>query len=166
MKQLTILAATALLALTACDKIPFLNGGNGSADAGNTANASNMAAAADAGVTSSRSLAGLSGGSESGATQGGGKDPTATQAASTEGVADPRLVGRWSDTGKCTDAAELRADGTFLAANGATGRWAVAGNQLIFSGPGGEFRLRIDSVEPNRIMTTTQEGQSGGSTRC
>ena len=166
MKRSTLFVITALLALPACDKIPFLNGGNGSADAGTAANASNTAAAADAGITSSRSLAGLSGGTESGSSPSGGKDPTATEAASTMGVADPRLVGRWSDSGKCTDAAELRADGTFLAANGATGRWAVAGNQLIFSGPGGEFRLRIDSVGPDRIMTTTQSGESGGSTRC
>ena len=171
MKQLTIFAATALLALTACDKIPFLQGGKAEAN-GSAAAPGN--AVADAGITQSRSLAGLNGGGESGAQSGGAqsggsKDPaagTAIEAGSTQGVVDPRLVGRWTDNGDCKDAAELRPDGTFLASNGASGRWSVAGNQLVFTGAGGEYRLRIDSVEPDRIVTTTAQGQSGGSTRC
>jgi hypothetical protein len=159
-----ILASTAILALAGCDRLPFLGGGdveaNGSVAAGNGANASN--AAADAGITSSRSFAGL--GND---TQGqGGKDPAAVQTASAGGAVDPRLVGRWTDNGDCKVVTEFRPDGTFVASNGNVGNWAVEGNDLIFSRNGESMRLRLDSIEANRIVTTTPQGQSGPSTRC
>ena len=169
MKPLTLLAATAMLALAGCDRIPFLQGDQSEANAANAnaaaGNASASVAPGDAGVTSSRSLAGLSGNTGEGA-QGGqsGKDPVAVQAGS--GRLDPRLVGRWTDNGDCKVAAELRPDGVFVAPNGAQGRWEVVGSDLIFRGAGGEFRLRLDEVEPDRIVTTNQQGQTGGSTRC
>lgn len=165
----TVLAATALLALTACDRMPFGQGGANetAAASATTANASANTSASDAGVTSSRSLAGLMGGNSSGGDTGGGKDPAgAVQAGSNDGVIDPRLVGSWSDSGTCKDAAELRADGTFVAHNGATGRWSLVGNQLVFRGNGGEFRLQVESIQPDRISVTDSNGQRGGSIRC
>jgi hypothetical protein len=168
MKPLTLLAATALLALAGCDRIPFLQGdqveANGAATNAAAGNASANVAPGDAGITSSRSLAGLSGNTGEGAP--GGKDPIAVQAGSPQGRVDPRLVGRWTDNGDCKVAAELRPDGVFVAPNGAEGRWEVAGSDLVFRGAGGEFRLRLDEVEPDRIVTTNQQGQTGGSTRC
>lgn len=169
MKRL-LLAATATLALAGCDRIPFLQGDRVEANLAATnaasGNASATAGPSDAGITSSRSLAGL-GGNSSGNTGGvGGKDPSAVQAGSPQGAVDPRLAGRWTDTGDCKQAAELRPDGTFVAPNGAMGRWQVAGGDLVFTGAGGEFRLRLDSVEANRIVTTNREGQTGSSTRC
>ena len=169
MNKLTFLVASAL-ALAACDKIRGFGGGqieaNGSVAGGNaTAPASNVIA--DAGVTSSRSLAGLSGAEAGGAT--GGKDPApsnAIPANSSQGDVDPRFVGRWSDDGSCKDVSELRADGAFRANNGAMGRWRVEGDELVFSGAGGVFRLHVDSIEPNRIVTTNAQGQSGATIRC
>lgn len=168
MHKPTVVAAIALLALTACDRMPFGQGGNEAAAANAaTANAAGNTSASDAGVTSSRSLAGLMGGNQSSADTGGGKDPAgAVQVSSNDGVIDPRLVGSWSDSGTCKDAAELRADGTFVAHNGATGRWSLVGNQLIFRGNGGEFRLQVQSIQPDRIAVTDANGQTGGSIRC
>jgi len=172
MKKLTFLAVSTL-ALAACDKIPGFGGGqveaNGSVAGGNgAAPASN--AVADAGVTSSRSLAGLSGAEAGGSPDGtGGKDPAATDAipaSASQGEVDPRFVGRWSDDGSCKDISELRADGAFRANNGAMGRWRVEGDELVFSGAGGVFRLHVDSIEPNRIVTTNAQGQSGATIRC
>ena len=164
MKRQTVLAA--LLVLGACDQIPFLQGGGGegnlSAANASGGNASASATPGDAGITSSRSLAGL--GNESGSQSG--KDPVAIPAGSPQGQVDPRLVGRWTDTKDCQQTAELRSDGNFVAPNGAMGRWHVAGNQLVFIGDGGEFRLRLDAIEPDRIVTTNSQGQTAQSTRC
>ena len=168
MKKLTFLAVSAL-ALAACDKIPGFGGdqveANGSVVGGNAATPAN--AVADAGVTSSRSLAGLSGAEAGGST--GGKDPAASDAipaSSSQGDVDPRFVGRWSDDGSCKDISELRADGAFRANNGAIGRWRVEGDELDFSGAGGVFRLHVDSIESNRIVTTNAQGQTGATIRC
>jgi hypothetical protein len=170
MTRPTLLAAIALLALAGCDRIPFLQGGGGGEANSAAANASGNASAAapaNSGIGQSRSLAGLSGNSgQAGQGGQGGKDPTAIPASSSEGGVDPRLVGRWTDTGDCKTVTELRPDGTFVATSGVVGRWEVNGNDLIFSGNGNEYRLRIDSLEPGRVVTTTPEGQSGASTRC
>ena len=162
MKKLTLAAVSAMLALAACDQIPFLQGDRDQANAASTnAAGGNAAAAADAGITSSRSLAGL-GGNQAGQ---GGKDPGAVPAGA-QGQADPRLVGRWTDNGDCKQSAELRPDGSFVAPNGATGGWSVTGDELTFTGANGEFRLHLDEVGPDRIVSTNQEGQRGISTRC
>jgi hypothetical protein len=169
MNKLTFLAVSAL-ALAACDKIPFLGGDPVEANAsvaGRNSAAPSSNAVADAGVTSSRSLAGLSGAEAGGGTAG--KDPAASDAipaSSSQGAVDPRFVGRWSDDGSCKDISELRADGAFRANNGAIGRWRVEGDELVFSGAGGVFRLHVDSIEPDRIVTTNAQGQSGATIRC
>jgi hypothetical protein len=94
-------------------------------------------------------------------------ETAATPAADAQiGLADPRLVGRWSDLGDCSDAVELFADGTFRTHTGATGRWGVSGTAMTFTGPGGVFRLRLDAIEPDRIVSTNEEGERGDSTRC
>jgi hypothetical protein len=169
LRKLTLLAATALFVLTACDQIPFLQGdkveANGSVAATNAAagNASAAATPSDAGITSSRSLAGLAAGNP----DGGGKDPAAAiEAGARQGTLDPRLVGRWSDSGDCKDAVELRADGSFRTHNNLGGRWQVEGDFLVFSGNATEVRLRLDSVEPNRIVNTDAQGNTGQTTRC
>ncbi len=164
----TLLLLTAACALAGCDLLQGdkveVSGGNAAANA-SAGNASAAAAPASAGITSSRSLAGLTGGGSAGAGDGG-KDPSgAIPAGATQGVVDPRLVGRWTDTGDCKVTVELRPDGSFVANNGG-GRWAVEGDDLVFSGNGQTYRLRLDTVEADRIGTTDQEGRSGQSTRC
>ena len=165
MRRPAILLTIVLLGLAGCD---FLQGdrvevsGNVAATNASAGNASASASPSSAGIGSSRSLAGLSGGGDA----GGGKDPQAIQAGASQGAIDPRLVGLWTDNGDCKQASELRADGSFLSASGATGRWQLEGDELVFSGEGGEARLRIESIEPDRIVTTNAEGSSGPSTRC
>ena len=162
MRKPILLAAIPMLAMAGCDGLPFFQGNQADTQA-NAANASGNAAAADAGLTSSRSLAGL-GGNSGGQ---GGKDPAAGAVqAGSQGAVDPRLVGRWTDTGDCKTVTELRPDGTFVATNGVTGRWMFSGDQLVFSRGSEEFRLRVDSIEPDRIVTTSAEGQTGPSSRC
>ena len=166
MNHKTFLLLAAAGALAGCDLLQ----GDKAEVSGNVAatNASGNAAAAapsSAGLTSSRSLAGLTGEGAPGA-DAGGKDPQAIQAGASQGIIDPRFVGLWTDNGDCKQASELRADGAFLAANGAAGRWQVVGGELVFTGQGGESRLRVESVEPDRIVTTNAEGNTGPSTRC
>jgi len=166
MRRTALICAIAPMALAGCDRIPFLQGDSATVEAnGAAANASagnNASTVADAGITSSRSLSGLAGNSGG----QGGKDPNAIQARASEGGVDPRLVGRWTDSGDCKSFTELRPDGTFVADNGVVGRWEVNGDQLVLTNNGNEFRLSIDSVEANRIVTTSAQGQTGPSTRC
>ena len=82
------------------------------------------------------------------------------------GSADPRFVGRWTDTGDCHDVVEMFADGTFRTRDGRIGRWEVSGDVMTFSGSGGTVRLRLDSVDADRIVSTNEEGETGTSTRC
>src|SRR5688572_32710989 len=121
MNHKTFLLLAAAGALAGCDLLQ----GDKAEVSGNVAatNASGNAVAAapsSAGLTSSRSLAGLTG---EGAPGAGGKDPAAIPAAAGQGVIDPRLVGRCTDTGDCKAVMELRPDGTFLASNGLVGTW-------------------------------------------
>ena len=170
MKRLTTLSATAMLLLAGCDQIPFLQGDkvevSGNAASSNASTAGNGSTSADAGITSSRSLAGLTGGATAGQSGEGGKDPSGAIPAGSRGGIDPRLVGRWSDDGSCKDVVELHADGTFTGTNGGNGRWAVDGDQLVFWGPGGEVRLQLNSVGSDRIVNTDAQGNTGQTTRC
>jgi hypothetical protein len=166
MNRQTLLLLAAACALAGCDLLPGDKvevSGNAAANA-SAGNASAAAAPASAGITSSRSLAGLTGGDSAGAGDGG-KDPDAIPAGATRGLVDPRLVGSWTDTGDCKVTVELRPDGSFVANTGG-GRWAVEGDDLVFSGNGQTYRLRLDAVEADRIRTTDQDGRSGQSTRC
>ncbi len=167
MDRRSLLFLSAALALAACDQF----GGDKVEVSGNVAaanasigNASVTAAPSDAGITSSRSFAGLTGGNTGG---DAGKDPGgAVQAGSGQGAIDPRFVGRWTDTGDCKAVMELRPDGTFVGSNGIEGTWRVDGADLNFSANGQVIPLRIDSVAQDRIVTTDAEGNTGPSTRC
>jgi len=163
MNHKTFLLLAAACALAGCD---LLQGDKVEVSGNVAANASGNASAtapSSAGLTSSRSLAGLTGGGISG---DGGKDPNAIPAGAGQGVIDPRLVGSWTDTGDCKAVMELRPDGTFLAANGLVGTWRVAGGTLNFTANGENIPLRLDSIEQDRIVTTNAEGNTGPSTRC
>ena len=164
MNPKTFLLLAAAGALAGCD---LLQGDTVEVSGNLAANASSgnasAAAPSSAGLTSSRSLAGLTG---EGISADGGKDPNAIPAGAGQGVIDPRLIGRWTDTGDCKAVMELRPDGTFLASNGLVGTWRVAGNTLNFSANGENIPLRLDSVGQDRIVTTNAQGNTGPSTRC
>ena len=168
MRQATILAAAALLALAGCDRLGLGSGGeatvSGNIDNGTSVPAVPAAPAAspaDAGVTTSRSFAGFNGNS------GGGKDPAAAVPAGAPGGARPELlVGRWSDDGDCKRDVEFRRDGTFRSYTGGEGTWALAGDVLTMTGGAGTFRLRLQSVAPDAMVTVNEQGTVGRSARC
>ncbi|MDQ4087265.1 MAG: hypothetical protein M3177_04515 [Pseudomonadota bacterium] len=164
----TMILGAALVALAGCDYVSLGTGGNenASSDAGLNSGAANAQSAAatpaDAGVTTSRSLAGLSGDG------GGGKDPAGgVMPAGAQGGIDPaQLIGRWTDDGDCKRDIEFRPDGTFRSYGGGEGSWEVAGDVLTLSGQGGTFRLQLQSVGPDAMVTVNEQGMQGQSTRC
>jgi hypothetical protein len=156
------------LALGACDYVDFSVGGNdsNSAAANAAAGAGNAQASttpADAGVTTSRSLAGLGVGNAG----AGGKDPADGATPAGAATVDPQqLVGRWTDDGNCKRDIEFRPDGTFRSFTGGEGRWEVSGDVLTLSGVNGNFELRLQSLDPDTMTTVNPQGQLGRSTRC
>ncbi|HEX8641351.1 MAG TPA: hypothetical protein VF704_09380 [Allosphingosinicella sp.] len=166
MRTLLILAAAA--ALAGCDMSFSAGGGNaGNAASANAStdsgNGSASAAPANAGLTNSRSLAGL-GGNNGGS---GGKDPAAGATPAASGSIDPQLLlGRWTDDGDCKRDIDFRPDGTFRSYTGGEGSWTLAGNVLTLSGQGGTFRLQLQALDGNTMETLNEQGARGRSTRC
>ncbi|HEV2865720.1 MAG TPA: hypothetical protein VGX37_04340 [Allosphingosinicella sp.] len=171
MNRAVILAGGLLLALAGCDYVSFGSGGkdNSSAAAGSNASAAKSAAAqggapADAGLTSSRSLAGLNAGNAG--NPAAGKDPMSISAGSQASIDPSALVGRWSDDAECKQEIELRSDGTFRSFTGGEGNWALSGDVLTLTGPNGAFQLRLQSATPEALTTINDQGQVGRSIRC
>jgi hypothetical protein len=177
MKRFTagVAAAAALIGLAGCDMVPLPFGGNQSA-ATNQANAaaeanqaqatggkdpaSGGAQTADAGVTTSRSLAGLTG-----AQGAGGKDPAAIQAGA-GGATAAMLIGSWADDGDCSQELTFYEDGTFRSFTGGTGEWRLDGDTLTLSGDGGSLALQLQSIDRNEMVAVNPQGQVGRSIRC
>ena len=172
MKGMTILAVVALLGLTGCDLLGFGQGGKADDNQSAAANTSNASASADgkptggagapsdAGVTTSRSLAGLSGG------DAGGKDPTAVPASSGATFDRAALIGDWADDEACKSLISLGPDGTFRAADGGQGTWRLAGDVLTLEGPGGAYVVRIQSLDGGILTVVNPNGSLGRSRRC
>ena len=173
MKGWRISAAAAFaVALGACNPAALFGGGQPQANDGaaadqNTnsqagqANAADRPAPGDAGVTSSRSLAGLMGGD-------GGKDPATGAIPASAGGMFSRsdVIGGWADDEFCKTLITLGPDGGFTAHDGSQGRWSLDGDVLTLSGAGGNFSVRIQSIEGG-IMTVVQaNGSIGRSRRC
>ena len=164
------LVAGFAVALGGCDYVSFGVGGNdsNSAAANAAAPANGQASAADgtpagAGVTTSRSLAGLGVGNAG----TGGKDPSAGATPAGASAIDPQLlVGRWTDDGDCKRDIEFRPDGTFLSYTGGEGSWALSGDVLTLSGANGSFELRLQSLDDDTMTTLNAQGAVGRSTRC
>ncbi len=112
------------------------------------------AQSADAGSTSSPA---------DGGKEPAGAVPAASQLASLDRVP---YVGRWSDTGDCSEVTILGADGVFIAPNGARGNWDVRGDQLTLSGAGGTGTWAIRLEDPNTLTLTEADGTVGRSVRC
>lgn len=164
------LIAGAAATLGGCDYVNFSVGGNDSnAAAANAAAPANAQASAqggtpaNAGLTNSRSLAGLGVGNAG----TGGKDPSAGATPAGAGAIDPQLlVGRWTDDGDCKRDIEFRPDGTFRSYTGGEGSWELSGDVLTLTGVNGSFELRLQSLDPDTMMTVNPQGQQGRSTRC
>jgi hypothetical protein len=157
-------ATLMLLTLGSCDRLARLerSQGNeaGQADArtNRTAAANSARAAPDAGLTSSRSLAGLTG--------TGGKDPAAVPAESGAVIAPQLLVGRWADDEACKQDVTLRPDGTFLSHTGGEGTWSVDGDVLSLTGAEGTFAVRVQAIEGDIMTMVNADGSIGRSRRC
>lgn len=89
--------------------------------------------------------------------------PTAAQ--STVPFSAEMLVGRWTDTGDCSDAVDFMADGRFRTTAGAEGTWSLVGSQLTFHGQR-SVTARLSAQSRNSITLTHADGSVGGSTRC
>jgi len=161
--RLRNLTALAALGLASCGYVDVNFGGGGNDQnanqAGNAAAPAtgNQAQAADAGLTSSRSLQQLQGGGA-----GGGKDP----AAGGGPINAALLVGSWGDDGDCSNPTEIFADGTFRAPNGGQGNWRLEGNTLVATGPGGAATMQITSVSATELVGIDAQGAPGRSVRC
>lgn len=172
MRGLTILTVVALLGLTGCDQLGFGLGGKPDDNQSAASNASNATASADgkpangagapadAGVTTSRSLAGLTGG------DAGGKDPVAVPASSGAIVERAALIGDWADDEACKSLISLGPDGTFRSADGGQGTWRLNGDVLTLSGPGGNYVVRIQSIDGGLLTVVNPDGSIGRSRRC
>lgn len=75
------------------------------------------------------------------------------------------MVGRWSDTGTCTDASALNRDGTFTATNGSRGYWHYQGGRLTLTGTS-TLQLGIQALDRNKLKVINPDGSIGQSTRC
>lgn len=172
-KAKLLVGSVALLALGGCDYVNLGFGGN--EVEGNQANISvaltNQAGdaaggkpggpeggqAADAGVTSSRSLQGLANGGKPGA--GGGLGAG--------GIEPGILVGTWSDNGDCNNPqVEFLADGSFRSFNGGGGQWQLDGSTLTLSGDGGTATMQLQSFDGRVLTALDPNGQPSRSTRC
>ena len=76
------------------------------------------------------------------------------------------LIGRWGDNGDCSKDVVLRADGTFSSYTGGSGRWTLDGDRLIMTGANGEFVVRVERDENDRLIVTNPDGSVGRSQRC
>ena len=157
MKGIAIMAASAaLLTLAGCNRIGIngnatANGATGNAAAAKPADsaAANQAApqTADAGKLNA----------------GGGAIPATSSGA----VALDRtyMMGRWTDNDDCNDVIEFTQDGRFIAANGGTGLWNLAGDRLTMSG-NGTIVIQVVPIDQNTITIVKSDGSLGRSTRC
>jgi hypothetical protein len=154
MRGIAILAAAAaMLALTACDRLGIGGGGGGTANV--SANASTNAASAGEGTPPP-------------AAGEGSKDLAAgATPASSGGVTLDRayVVGRWTDNGDCSLAAEFAGDGRFFANNGTGGLWNLQGDQLTMTGSA-TLTLQIVPIDQNTMNVVNPDGSLGRSTRC
>lgn len=151
----TCAAGALVVGLTACEQLGIGGGresGNGAAPASNvTANT------ADANASGGKDETGAGGG-----TAGTGSAP----AAPADGrVSTAFLLGRWTDTGDCTNTVEFRDDGSFVTSSGARGIWALNGDQLTFQGQQ-TIVATVSAPSANTIVLTQQDGTVGRSTRC
>ncbi|HEY0114759.1 MAG TPA: hypothetical protein VGB54_03460 [Allosphingosinicella sp.] len=90
--------------------------------------------------------------------------PAADRGGSQE-ITESWFAGRWADSRDCTrDPVVFRPDGTFVAANGGTGRWSVTGGDTLVLEAGGrsqEMQLRRVSDDEVGVV-----GTGGASYRC
>lgn len=75
------------------------------------------------------------------------------------------LIGRWTDTGDCSNNVEFFADGRFVTSGGAAGRWTIDGDRLSFVG-NSTVTARVRATSRDAIVLTHADGSTGGSTRC
>jgi hypothetical protein len=165
MVRVAVLAVAMLTMLSGCDILSLAGIGGNQSDnasanqsAGSKDPVSQNVQIADAGVTSSRSLQPLS----ANMSQDAAKDPSSAATFHAN-----MLLGRWGDYGDCTkNVIDFAGDGTFRSADGSVGHWELSGDQLTFSGAGGEIRVRLESLQGDRLTIVQADGSRGQSQRC
>jgi hypothetical protein len=154
MKGIAILAASAaLVTLAGCDKLGIGGGGT-------KGNASANATAANSAAPAANASADAGGGKLN---EGGGATPAG--ASGTVNLDRTYLMGRWTDDGDCSNVIEFTQDGRFIAANGGTGLWNLAGDQLTMTG-NATATIQIVPIDQNTMTVVNADGSLGRSTRC
>lgn len=74
------------------------------------------------------------------------------------------LIGRWTDTGDCSNIVTFFTDGRFTVPSGA-GTWTLVGERLTFRGSS-TVSARARAVGENRIFLIHDDGTIGQSIRC
>jgi len=80
--------------------------------------------------------------------------------------ANSAVVGRWASDNRCMGATTLNANGSFIAPNGAAGRWTLSGDRLTLSGASGSTSLRVISTTRNSLTIQGQDGPPETLVRC
>ncbi|MDP8994499.1 MAG: hypothetical protein M3N07_05890 [Pseudomonadota bacterium] len=75
------------------------------------------------------------------------------------------LLGRWTDTGDCTDTVEFLRDGRFVTSQGGAGVWTLDGDRLTFQAER-TVSARVQATDRNTIVLIHADGSRGRSTRC
>ncbi|GAB5349465.1 hypothetical protein [Alteriqipengyuania sp. 357] len=77
------------------------------------------------------------------------------------------FVGEWVDGPSCeVDRLVMRADGTFTAPGGGSGKWSLNGNRLTFGSGATATTFTVLPVSRELVYTYYDEGGSGYSKRC
>jgi hypothetical protein len=152
----TVAAAAAMLSLAGCDKLGLGGGTSGNASV-NAAGASNVSGNALA----SGNVSGDAGGGK----LNGGGGATPAGAGGAVNLDRTYLMGRWTDDGNCGNVIEFTSDGRFIAANGGTGLWNLAGDQLTMTGSA-TATIQIVPIDQNTMTVVNTDGSLGRSTRC
>ena len=116
---------------------------------------------ADAGVTRSRSFAGLMGAH-------GGKDAVAAASDAPGAPIEPSLiVGRWSEEGRCDKTwFEFLEDGTLHTSQEGSGTWSLDGDRLTLTGGEGSAELHVTSIDAGGMTVVNSDGATGRTVRC
>lgn len=162
-KGAILLAATAMLALTACERFGLGGGGAGNNSAGMVGPVNNAGNTAQGNQT---------GGADTGKPTGGdaapGQDtagPAPETASGTVRLDRAYVMGRWTDDGNCANAIEMHSDGRFTAANGNQGLWNLDGDRLTMQGTSA-ITLRVVPIDQNVMNLVNPDQSLGRSTRC
>jgi hypothetical protein len=149
-------AAILVVGLSACDQLGI---------GGRRGGEQNVVAPTNTVTTNAVDGNGSGGKDETGGGNGSANAGSVPAAPADGRVTTAFLIGRWTDTGDCTNTVEFRDDGSFVTSQGARGIWALNGDQLTFQG-NDAVTATVTAPSGSTIVLTHANGTVGRSTRC